>query len=472
MRAALGPINNSFEAFANVTGRPFPKPSAALNQIRYGLKVKSLPSLTLPEDLSIRGLVFRTARTCDYVWRLVVVISLSQAVATAQDSLRQSMVADSADPQRTRRLENQPYIFRWGDLRLLTTASAACTWNDNLDMVNTAPLQDLIVVPRSDVSIRWPITDINSLSFSLGLGYEFYVKHPQFDDLVLSPGSELSWDVYIKKTHLNLHDRFSYVNDSSAYGMVSGVTRLGGFNNTVGLSATHEFNRFALSFDYDHVNFLSAQQEFSYLDRESDFFVGRAAIEIKPGLTLGPVVSGGPTTYTHNRLPDNTTYTLGQFINWRATSHISVQQRSGYYSYLFSSQGQSANTTDQSGYYLSLNMNHELNRNVTYSLSGGREVYSGVYSALVETWYGNLDFTLHLVRGLALTTGMRYENSTQPGTTVNTTYDRFGARAGLLYSLARNLDGSLQYQYWIRQSVTPFYDYNQNRLELTLTYRL
>jgi hypothetical protein len=432
----------------------------------------SQPALQIPETRPIRGLMYRGSKTGDWVWRSIVILTFSHALAIAQDSLRQSIGANDETAQRGRRLENQPYTLRYGDLRLLMTASATCTWDDNLDMVDRSPLQDLIVVPRSNVSVHWPITDLNSLSLSLGVGYEFYVNHPRFDDFILSPGSELSWDVYIKRIRINLHDRFSYVNDSSAYGMVSGVARLGGGDNTVGLSATREFNHFSLSFGYDHVNFLAAQRDFSYLDRSSDFLFGRAAIEIKPGLTLGPVVSGGPTTYAQNQLPGNNTYTLGEFIEWRATPHISVQQRAGYYSYFFSNQSQPDATTDQSGYYLSLEINHQLNGNVSYSLSGGREVNSGVYSALVETWNGNFDLTLHLVRGLTLTTGMRYENSTQRGTMVNMAYDRFGANAGCLYSLARNLDGGLHYQFWMRQSGTPFYNYNQNRLELTFTYRL
>jgi hypothetical protein len=46
------------------------------------------------------------------------------------------------------------------------------------------------------------VAELNTLRLDLGVGYGFYLKHP--NAFLVTPASQLSFDIFI----INLHDRF------------------------------------------------------------------------------------------------------------------------------------------------------------------------------------------------------------------------------------------------------------------------
>ena len=42
----------------------------------------------------------------------------------------------------------------------------------------------------------WQATDLNSLSFDLGIGYQEYVQHTQAGGLILSPDSRAQFNLF------------------------------------------------------------------------------------------------------------------------------------------------------------------------------------------------------------------------------------------------------------------------------------
>jgi hypothetical protein len=389
----------------------------------------------------------------------------------AQEALRQSLTGQTVSAERQRDLKEKPYTVRWGDFQLLAGASLAGEWNDNVNLSHTDPKEDFIITPMVNLDALWPITELNSLTFSLGVGYATYIEHSQYDYAVITPGSQLAWDIYVKDFHINFHDWFYYQEDPTIYGGVSGTARFGGFYNTAGVLTTWDLRDVVLSLGYDHFNFIASSSTYDYLTRASDFFVARAGFHVHPSATVGLEASGGPTAYDQPILSPNLTYSFGAFGDWKATEHIRLQPRAGYYQYFFSNEGLVGADTEESGYYLSLKLIHDLKWNVDYSLEGGHESFLGNQSSLTVQWYAALWVNWRMIKNISLSTGLRYENATQPVGQLADNYERVFASLRLSCPIKPKLTASLEYRYWLRDSaVTVDNNYEQNRVALQLAY--
>lgn len=405
------------------------------------------------------------------LWSFLAFCFLLSTTSRAQDALLLSIYNQNITDARKREMENQPYTTRWGELNMLAGASLVGEWNDNVNLSHLSPQEDFIVRPMGNVDVFWPVTDVNALRFSIGVGYDAYTRHPEYDQVVISPGSQLSWDIKVKDFTLNLHEIFYYEQDPTLYGSVSDKARFGGFYNTAGLEATWDLHDVVLSLGYDHFNFIASSSTYEYLTRASDFVLFRTSFLVHPSATVGIEASAGPTEYDQPVLQNNFTYSLGAFAQWQATQHISLQPRGGYYDYNFSSLGLRP-SSEQNGYYLSLNFKHDLRRNINYSLEIGHETFSGVYTRLTEQWYGTAYINWRIIKYLSATTSFRYEAATQPlYLQLSDNYDRMYVGFRLSCPIKPKLTASLEYRYWLKtDQYLQSQDYQQNRLTLQLAY--
>jgi hypothetical protein len=394
--------------------------------------------------------------------------------ASAQEALWLSSLNQDNAALRKREYENLPYTIRWGQLNLFAGASIAGDWNDNVNVSHFDPQEDYIVRPMGNLDVLWPVTELNALNFSLGLGYEAYIEHSAYDHFIVSPGSQLGWDIIVKDFKINLHDQFYYQEDPTVYGAVSGTARFGGFFNTVGVLGTWDLHDVVLSLGYDHFNFISSTSTYDYLNRGSDFFLFRAGLQVHPSASVGVELSGGPTAYDQHIMSDNSTFSAGAFATWQATEHINVRARGGYYWYFFSEEGLVGAGSTQTGYYVSLRINHSLRENISYSLDLGHEAFLGIYSALTEQWYAAGYANWHIIKNITLTTGLRYENATQPVDLLgqrNENYERLYADVQVSCPVKKKLTVSLRYRYWLKNSDFEFDNYQQNLVSVQAAYR-
>ena len=396
------------------------------------------------------------------------------ASAPAQDSLQLSLQNVSAAETRQRQLlKDQPYTVRWGEMNVLAGFSMAGGWNDNVNLSHSDPREDFFILPLGNLNLFWPVTDVNALTFSIGVGYEKFFRHDEYDQLWVMPGSLLGWDVVIKDFKLNFHDFVSFEQDPTSAGAVSGLGRFGSLDNTAGLVASWDLHDVALSVGYDHENAFYSPSSYEYLNHSSDFGFLRASLQVHPAAKAGLEAAGGPTGYARRPVRDNVTYSLGAFGDWEATEHLRVQARGGYYDYDFYNQAPAAASPDQDGYYFSLRLTHDLRQDLSYSLTVGRQAYFGVYSPLTEEWYGKATMNWRVNEYLAVSAGFKYERATQPIVAeFSDDYDRMSATLRVSCPIKERLIASVDYQYWLKDDeVTSSRDYQQNRVTLELTYR-
>ena len=84
--------------------------------------------------------------------------------------------------------------------------------------MTTEQQSDFIIRPQVNVNALWPITQLNTFKLDLGIGYAFYMDHSEYNTngLLLTPGSQLAFDIFVGDFRINIHDRFSLEQDPVA----------------------------------------------------------------------------------------------------------------------------------------------------------------------------------------------------------------------------------------------------------------
>ena len=401
-------------------------------------------------------------------------VILTIRLSFAQDALHNSMAGDAAAEARALHPESMPYTFKSGDFRLLVTPSLTLDWNDNINLSNTDPLQDYILLPVLGLNMSYPLTERNLLQLNVTFGYRDYLEHSQYSAWYVQSGSALSYDIYVKDFWINLHDLFSYVQDPGQQAAVANTGTYGTAQNTAGFNTTWDLEDVILSLGYDHQNYWSTTPQFSYTDHASELVVGRGGFKFHPTLTAGLEGTLSYTAYDQPVLNNSMGYSGGVYADWRPGHDFHFQPRFGYMLYQFQQTSLTIPADNQSAWYLDLTATHELSDVVSYSLSAGHELTLGVYGDTIEDWYVRPAVNLKIMRELSLGTSLSYQNGSQamqttPGApTENYNWLTWGL--SLSRPLMQRLSLSVNYGLSYRTSNEAYREYTQNLVGLTLTY--
>jgi hypothetical protein len=396
------------------------------------------------------------------------------ASASAQEALRESLAGERIAEQNRQSLANQPYNLRLGDFKMVVSATQGFEYNDRVNYTSLNPQSDFILRPMLNLYAVQPIGEVNKLNFSLGIGYEKYIDHSAYDSLLITPGSELSFDVFVKDIRINFHENLSYQNDPGREASVSGTGKYGGLNNRLGTAVTWDLEDVVLSASYDYTKFISSTSTFNAQDRDSHLFLVRSGFKVHPTATIGLEATAGPTYYAQPRLNDNFSTSIGAYADWQPTPYMHLQPRAGYSQYSFTENQYYGKMPSEGGSYFGLNFNHRINRFISYTVDGGRELRPSVGANLSTEYRASGSINLHLIERLSLSSGINYTQGEQMGSLNignNQQYDLTSITFGAGYQLMEKLSTSLSYTHSIRTSNYQNGDYAQNRVTLNLTYR-
>lgn len=401
----------------------------------------------------------------------------------AQDAFRHSLAGERAVRRQT--LTPPNYNIRFKNVSFLVESSLRLELNDNVryNDSDTEDIQeDLILTPELSTRVHWPITERNALNFSLGIGYNKYINHSEYDYLLITPGSQLSWDIFVKDFRFTFFDRFSYTQDPGQNAAIAGVARYGGLDNSAGVNAVWDLNDLVINLGYAHQNFIPDQEEFEYLTRSSELLVARGAFLLDNGIALGPEATASFVSYDEPILNNAFAYSIGGFAEAQLSPHMRVGAHAGFVSYEFEESGQSIPQEHPKTYYFSVDLNHRINEYIRHTLSGGRDIESGTFSDFREEFYGRYAIDWNIIRNVRLGTAFYFEHGRVPSLVIQQgatlrrflneeTYDRFGASVSASYQLMQKLRTTLAYRFTIRDSDLQFRDYTQNALTLGFIYR-
>ncbi len=405
---------------------------------------------------------------------LAVCAVLTAMPLAAQETIRSSLAGNAAAEARDRQLESLPYTFKTGDFRLLLSPSLSFDWNDNINLSKHSALQDYIVTPMLNLKASYPIAQHNLLQFDIGVGYRAYLDHDEYSGLWLNTGSALSFDMFVKDFWINLHDRFSYTQDSSQQAAVSGTGRYGTFQNTAGLNVTWDLQDVTLSLGYDHLNYLATTSQYDYTDHASEIVSPRVGFRLYPTLTVGVEGAVSFTAYDQKILNDNTGYNPGVFVEWQPGSYFSLDTRFGYSYYDFRQTGLIV-ASDQDAWFADVTVTHRPTDVINYSVSAGHELTLGIYGDTIEDWFVRINVGWEIIKDIRLNMGLSYQNGKQAIGRAGGIEDKFdwvNANLGVGYSITKKLTASLNYRPVWRLSNYSGREYTQNQVGLQLTYLL
>src|SRR2546423_14920205 len=188
--------------------------------------------------------------------RLVIALLLpivcAGGIGSAQDAVRPSLAGEAAAEARRQSIDKIPYNLEIGPIKFRFSASLGLEYNDNVNLaedgsftfpsptgpitVRTSPQEDFILRPMINLNALWPVTQLNTLRFDIGIGYSFYLDHSNYDtdSILIAPKSQLAFDIFVGDIRINLHDRFQVQQDPIQNGALSNVVDYGRFENYAG----------------------------------------------------------------------------------------------------------------------------------------------------------------------------------------------------------------------------------------------
>ena len=360
-----------------------------------------------------------------------------------------------------------PAAFRFG-------SSLGVEFNDNVNNSMTNAEFDVSFRPAVNARLLWPVTDQNSLNLSVGAGYSFYVQHSELDQLFLTPGSELSFDIYTGDFWINLHDRPSITDNAYQDPTIAGTGDYAQFQNALGLSATWDLNKMVVKAGYDHVNYLALGSNQSRPDGQSEVFSLSAGYAFKPGNLIGIELGGSVINYSRTDTnwiySDANQWNAGLMYESQVSEYLKFRGSAGYTVYSPQASGQTTNLADYSGVYGQLSLTHKVNKYLGYTLSGGRSISFGFAGGTVDLYSARWQADWKLVRDIAIGTSFVYEHGTQIYSG-SETFDRYGPGLSFSRAFTTKLTGSLAYQFYSRSSDLADRSYNINVVTLTLAYQ-
>ena len=396
--------------------------------------------------------------------------------ATAQEALQQSLAGEAAEEQARQAATSIGYYnLMTGPVAWRFSAGLDTEYNDNVNLRPNNPDGDFIFRPSVDTSLLWPVTMNNSLNFSMGLGYSFYLRHTELDQLYITPGSQLSFDIYVKDFKLNLHDRLA-VNEY-AYGNpgLTNGANLVRLENTVGASGLWDLNQAAVTLGYDHVNYLSLEGN-QLPDSSSENLLATAGIRFWPELMTGIEAGGGLFNSSQSAIqpyPNASQWNTGLFLQWQVSEYLTTEFHAGYTVYSPEAKGIFTNATPVTGLYFDLSLTHQLNKFLTYTLSAGRSTDYANYGVPDEYYYVKFEPQWNVLHNFSLTTPISWEDGKQlSGSSLSQlTFDQISAEISLGRQLTKKLSASLYDQIVHETANQANARYTVNIVGLNLSYQ-
>jgi len=399
------------------------------------------------------------------------------SIARSQDVVRPSLAGEAAAEARRQDIEHIPYNLLMGPIRFRVSATLGVEYNDNINLAEVNTQEDVIIRPQVNVNAIWPVTQLNTLRLDLGLGYAFYIDHSNADTsgVLISPGSQLAFDIFIGDFRINFHERPSLQQDPIAELALSNVVDYGRFENTVGVSVLWDLNKAVVTLGYDHYTYISTTSTFNYLNRNAEELSGNVDFAVSSTTNVGLESYAVFNYYDQNVLNDSTDYAIGAFAETQLTNYLKVRVAGGYQWISFNnggvvSTGPFHDSGKLSDYYANILISHRINPAIVQSLSAGHESQLGVNSNYITLNYIRHTVSWNIIRNTLLSTEFFYEDADESGGFIREHLHRFGGAIAVGYQLTPHITLGLRYQYTQKDSNVPLRDYTQNRVSLDGTY--
>lgn len=370
-------------------------------------------------------------------------------------------------------LEN--YNFNVGGLYLRLGAGFRTTFNDNIGLAENDRKADLILSPRVNVGGLYQLTEVNALSFNVGLAYNLYTFNDEANsnNLIITPDSAMDFTVYAGDfVRIVIYDQFTMLQDALDSPTIDNTFDFGRFYNTAGISSYWDLNEDTqLTFGYRHTLVRSMNDNFRFIDRMTHSVHGQLTHQWNEFINTGVYSSIGFTEYDQNFNNDSAVTTIGAFIETPVTDYLSLRVNGAYIFGDFDNTGTFGDDDDLNSYEIEGSIDHRVNEVLSHTLAGGHTARLGTNSNFYELDYIRHSGNWNLVDDVSLTSQAFVEWGDESGSLISENFTRWGAGVTLSYQITEQLRSQLNYLYVEKDSDQLLQDYYQNRVSIDLNYR-
>lgn len=349
-------------------------------------------------------------------------------------------------------------------------AGLGVEYSSNLRLESSDPKGDFSFSPSIEATMSWPVSEKNGLNLTLGGGYQAYSRYTEYNRWFITPGSQISFDLYAGDFWVNFHDRFSITTDNYQDPTVVGSADYSQLQNDAGVGVIWDLNKLIARLGYDHLNYMvltggqgqpdGRQEVFSL---SGGYLLGGHA---EAGLELGGGLIHYDSSGTNTLYTDATQWSVGPYFQSQLTDYMRLRAAAGYTAYT----PQESDLSEFSGMYAQLELSHRVNRFVDYALGGGRSISFGFFGGTIDLYTARLLANWRVIRDFTLSTGFLYEHGQQLSVDQEN-FDRFGPSIAIGHRFVENLSTSLSYQYFSRLSDLPDRDYDAHIANLSIRYQ-
>jgi len=350
--------------------------------------------------------------------------------------------------------EEEKYNLALGPLRFSASAGMGAEWTDNVGLSAVNRQSDFILTPSVNIDTKWRMTEINTLHFSIGMGYSYYTQHSQYNTngLIFSPNSEIAFTIHVGNFAFTVRDQFALLNDAIA---LIGIPNNQGngnfrrFQNLAGVTTDWVVNPvFDLEVSYDHYNMWvlgSNLAGYNVSDQNIDSFSLTPRYKIGPGITLGLNTSASFVQYSGTET-DAQTYMIGPFIDANVTKNTRIYFGAGYQYFGRAGNDSEWTVDNSSSFYVRTAIDNRLSSIFSHRITFTHTTEAGYNSAYYELY--DLEYTANWRVNNNMVVDFRalYQHFDTPGTG-GSIGNRYGAEIGTRYQLTPSVSMGVSYRY-------------------------
>ncbi|HEX3628039.1 MAG TPA: hypothetical protein VH280_21725 [Verrucomicrobiae bacterium] len=334
-------------------------------------------------------------------------------IAKGQDALFNSIgVQNAINSPAFVPAPDQPHL---GPVLYNLGAYSSLTFNDNINGSQTNAESDVLLQTGINLGLEWPATEHSDLRLNTGFGYLHYFRFTSNSGLTVTPGSALSYALSWNDASVTFYNQASYTRQVTAEAAVANVATQPQFGNTAGLLGEWDPGHFTFQTSYSHAINLSDSAH-DYLNNSLEQFFGRAGWRFAAKTQAGAEASGSLTSYQVASQSNNSSYSIGAYLEWQVTPWLQITARGGPTYYEFYSQSPGVANSSLNSYYVSFSVNNQLTDFLSQNLSLVRSIQLGANqgSSYVQQLTASYSLNWALTRRINLSASLNYDDGQQP----------------------------------------------------------
>ncbi|HAV12542.1 MAG TPA: hypothetical protein DCX06_03445 [Opitutae bacterium] len=374
--------------------------------------------------------------------------------------------------------------IRIGNMDLDLQASLTQSYDSNIGRSSNDAESDFITQFGLRLSGEVELTEINTLSLSIGAEFRKYWENSEYDTgrntIILTPETGLELFFQIGNFDFRAYDDFSLLSDPGDTRFINPISGPGFTNvvlynrirNRLGVDGIWTINPYwTADAGISRLDMIPLDNEFEDLQRHSYDASAGLTHHVAANLDVYGRFGGSLDTWRTDYQPDSSSWWVGTGASWRPTDFLETEAFVSWTSRSFDSDGLNMDQTSTSdGLAGNIALTHLISPVLQHSISYARSIDLGTVSNGLTNQSIQYQVDYSGFERSNVYFSVIWNEGDESGGIVPEEYDRWAFRAGLGYPLSRQLEFSAFVEHTFRDSNVDRRNFSRDLASITLTY--